>query len=107
MRNKRRQQVADHRKKRRVVIITLCILLFIYITYSLIAGESGFLKYIELRSKKEKLLAETNSMKKQNEDIKDEIKTLEKEPDLLEEQAREYGLTKKGELIFKFGDKRQ
>jgi len=106
MRNKRRQQVADSRKKRRVVIATLGILIFICLTYSLIAGENGLLKYIELRSKKEKLLTETNVMKKQNDEIKDEIKGLEKEPDLLEEHAREYGLTKEGELIFKFGEKR-
>jgi cell division protein FtsB len=106
MRNKRRQQVADDRKKRRLVFVTLGILLFIYLTYSLIAGESGLLKYIELRSRKEKLLAETNVVKKQNEEIEGEIKSLEKEPELLEEHAREYGLTKEGEWVFKFKDKK-
>jgi cell division protein FtsB len=106
MRNKRRQQVADNRKKRRLVIVTLAVLFFIYLTYSLIAGDSGFLKYIELRGKKEKLLAEINVIKKQNEAIQGEIKSLEKEPELLEEQAREYGLTKDGEWIFKFEDKK-
>jgi len=106
MRNKRRQQVADNRKKRQLVFLTLGVLLFIYLTYSLIAGESGVLKYIELRSMKEKMLAETNVMKAQNEDIESEIKNLEKEPELLEEHAREYGLTKEGEWIFKFEDKK-
>ncbi|MBI5739666.1 MAG: septum formation initiator family protein [Nitrospirae bacterium] len=106
MRNKRRQQVADNRKKRRLVFLTLGVLLFIYLTYNLIAGESGVLKYIELRSMKEKMLAETNVMKARNEDIDSEIKNLEKAPELLEEHAREYGLTKEGEWIFKFEDKK-
>ncbi|RJQ51185.1 MAG: septum formation initiator family protein [Nitrospiraceae bacterium] len=104
MRNKRRQQVADDRKRRNLVFATLGVLLFIYLTYSLFAGESGLLKYVELRSKKEKMLADSNVMKKQNEEIDDEIKSLEKEPGLLEEHAREYGLTKEGEWVFKFED---
>lgn len=106
MPNKRRHQVADSRKKRHIVIVTLGILIFICLTYSLIAGENGLMKYIELRSKKEKLLAETNIMKKQNEEIEEEIKSLEKEPETLEEHAREYGLAKEGEWVFKFDDKR-
>ncbi|RJQ49870.1 MAG: septum formation initiator family protein [Nitrospiraceae bacterium] len=106
MRNKRKQQVTDNRKKRHLVFVTLGILVFIYLTYSLIAGDSGLLRYIELRSKKEKMLAETNIIKKQNENDSEEIKELQKEPELLEEHAREYGLTKEGEWVFKFEDKK-
>ena len=106
MRNKRRKQVIDNRKKRRLVYTTFGVLLFIYLTHTLIAGESGLLKYIELRSKKEQLIAQTKVMKQQTEDIGNEINKLEKEPDMLEENAREYGLTKEGELIFKFDSKK-
>jgi cell division protein FtsB len=43
--------------------------------------------------------------KKQNEDITNQLKSLEKDNALMEELARDYGLTKEGELIFKFKDK--
>lgn len=104
MRNVRRKQVADNRKKRRLIYLTLGIMLFIYLTMNMIVGENGLMKYIQLRSMKNRLHAETSSMKKQNEDARSQIETLENEPDRVEELAREYGMTKKGELIFKFDD---
>ena len=51
-------------------------------------------------------MAETAAMKKQNEDANSQVEALQNEPDRVEELAREYGLTKKGELIFKFEDKK-
>ena len=104
MRNVRRKQVADDRKKRRLIYLTFGIMLFIYLTLNMIIGENGLLKYIQLRSMKNRLHAETSAMKKQNEDARSQIETLENEPDQVEEFAREYGLTKKGEWIFKFED---
>lgn len=106
MRNVRRKQVEHNRKKRHLVFLTIGVLLFIYLTFNLIAGESGLLKYLDLRSKRDKLLSETLIIRKQNKDIEDEVQTLEKNPDRVEEFAREYGLTKDGELIFKFEDKK-
>ena len=104
MRNVRRKQVADDRKKRRLIYLTFGIMLFIYLTLNMIIGENGLLKYIQLRSMKNRLRAETSAMKKQNEDARSQIEALENEPDRVEEFAREYGLTKKGEWIFKFED---
>src|SRR3989304_3895104 len=106
MRNIRRQQVEQNRKRKQLIFLTVGILLFVYFSFSLIVGERGFLKYMKLRSSRDKLLAETRVIKKQNEDIKGEINTLKKSPELMEEFAREYGLTKDGELIFKFEDKK-
>lgn len=105
MRNLRRQQVRQTRKRRKLVFFTFGILLFIFLTINMIVGEKGLLRYMELRSLKERMVADTMLIEKQNVDIKDQIETLENENAAIEELAREYGLTKEGELIYKFKDK--
>jgi len=107
MRNVRRKQVHHDRKIRHLVFITAAVLTALYLTANLIAGDNGLLKYIKLRSTKEKLLVETMAMQNQNADIQKQIETLEKDPAVIEELAREYGLTKEGELIYKFHDQTQ
>ncbi len=105
MRNIRRQQVEHKNKRRRLVLLTFGILLFIYLSFSLIVGENGFLRYIKLMSTRDRLLKETMAIQKQNKEMRSQIEELEKKPELVEELARKYGLTKKGELVFKFEDK--
>jgi cell division protein FtsB len=107
MRNVRRKQVHHDRKIKHLVLITSGVLMVIYLTLNLTAGDNGLLKYLKLKSTKEKLLAETIAMQKQNVDIQKQIETLEKDPAVIEELAREYGMTKEGELIFKFNDQEQ
>ncbi len=104
MRNIRRKQVEENRKKRQVVYFTFGILLFVYFTLNMIIGENGLLKFIELRSEINRMRADTAIIGKQNQDVTNKIETLKKNPDGVEELAREHGLTKKGELIFKFKD---
>ncbi len=82
--------------------MTFSILFFIYMTVNMIIGDNGLLKYLKLRSVKDTLLAETEIMKSQNEEAKNRIEAMKSDPEHVEELAREYGLTKKGELIFKF-----
>jgi cell division protein FtsB len=105
MRNVRRRQVEQNRKQRKIVFLTLGILLSIYLSFNLIVGENGFLRYVELKSTRDRLFAETMALQKQNEDITGQIENLKKAPEVIEEFAREYGLTKEGELVFKFKDK--
>jgi cell division protein FtsB len=107
MRNIRRKKVNHDRKIKHLVFITSGVLMVIYLTLNLIAGDNGLLKYVKLKSTKEKLLAETMAMQNQNVDIQKQIEILEKDPAVIEERAREYGLTKEGELIFKFNDQEQ
>jgi cell division protein FtsB len=104
MRNVRRRQVEDSRKKKRLIYLTFGIMLVIYLTLNVIIGENGLLKYLKLKSIKNRLMAETSAYENQNEDARTHIESLKKDPDLVEEHAREYGLTKEGELIFKFED---
>ena len=49
-------------------------------------------------------MAENQVLEQHNSSIKNEIESIESEPAMIEEMAREYGLTKDGELIYKFED---
>lgn len=106
MPNKHKEQVKLRRRIRRIVLSTLWVLIFIYLTLSLIFGESGLLRYIRLKSSTGKLEAQVNLIKRQNEEIKRQIEALKEDPNLIEEFARQHGLTREGELIFKYEDAR-
>ncbi len=106
MRNVRRRQVRQSRKRKQLVFATFAVLLSVYMMASLIIGENGLLRYMELRAARDKLLIETAAIKKQNSEMKSRIETLKKDPGIIEEFAREYGLSKEGEIIFKFEEGR-
>lgn len=105
MRNVRRQQVKQNRKTRKLIYLTFGILLFIFMSVNMIVGKNGLLRYLELRSTKDRMITETILIEKQNADIRNQTGALGNESDIVEELAREYGMTKEGELIFKFKDK--
>lgn len=102
MRNIRKQQVKQRRKMTGLVFLTLGILLFVYISLSLVFGDSGLLKYLELEATVNSMLAENRKIEEQNKGIDSQIESLKKDPDLIEELARERGLTREGELIYKY-----
>ena len=68
-------------------------------------GKNGLIRYLKLRTTRDRLLAETILIEKQNNDINSQIGSLENKNEIIEELAREYGMTKEGELIYKFKDK--
>ncbi len=104
MRNNRRKQVQQDSKRRKVIFYTCCILLSIYLTVDLTVGESSLVRYLELKSMRDQLLAENISIVKQKEGVESEIDIMKNEPEMIEELAREYGFTKEGEMVFKFND---
>ena len=106
MRNVRRKQVDLNRKRRKVVFVTFGILFSIYLTFILVFGENGLIRYIKLKSTRNNMMADSIVVRDRNQDIKDQIEAVENEPEVVEELAREYGLTKEGELIFKFDSKK-
>lgn len=106
MKNRRRKEVHHDRKFKKLILLTCGVLAFIYLTATLIIGKNGLLEYFKLRSIRNSLLAETMTVKKHNEDVKNQLKSFESDSALMEERARDYGLTKEGELIFKFKDRR-
>ncbi len=105
MRNIRRQQVKQNRKTRKLIYLTFGILLFVFMTVNMIVGKNGLLRYLKLKSTKDRMITETILIEKQNADIRSQTGSLGNESDIVEELAREYGMTKEGELIFKFKDK--
>ncbi|MCK5426148.1 MAG: septum formation initiator family protein [Thermodesulfovibrionia bacterium] len=106
MRNKRRKQVETQKRQRRTVFFTLGILVVICISFTLIFGENGLVRFIKLRAIKEDVRAKVNRMDKQNKEIKRQIDLVKKGKDLnlIEELAREQGLTQKDEIIFQYQD---
>ncbi len=103
-RNVRRIKVEENHRKKRLVYLTFGIMMFIYLTMNMVLGDSGFLKYMELRETRDRLTEETMALKAQNEAMQSDIEQLRKNPDSVEGIAREYGLSKKDELIFRFKD---
>lgn len=88
------------------MVLVFAVLLSIYLAIAILFRENGLFKYIKLKSIETKLQAEIKGIKKQDEDMKKQIETLKKDPNLIEELAREQGLMKEGELIFKYEDER-
>lgn len=102
MRNRRRKDLYYDRKFKKLIMLTFGVLIFVYLTLNLVIGKHGLLEYFKLRSIRDDLKTETIMVKKQNEEIRNQLKSLESDSELMEELARDYGLTKEGELIFKF-----
>lgn len=105
MRSARKQKLKSKKKTRHLVYLTVAMLMFIYLTFIVIAGDNGLIRYIKLRSERDRMLAENRVIKQQNAEMSDRIQSYDSDPELFEGLAREYGLTREGELIFKFDDK--
>jgi cell division protein FtsB len=105
MRNVRNKQLKNSRKRKQIVYITVSLLLFVYLSFIMIVGENGFLRYIKLKSERDKMLAENIVIQEQNGDMNASIEAYDSKPGKFEGLARDYGLTKEGELIFKFDNK--
>jgi cell division protein FtsB len=96
-------QVRAEMKKRRLVFVTFVILCFIYFSISLLFGDMGLFKYIELNKTKKNLEKQVVEINRQNEEIKAQITLLKDDPFYKEKLAREeFGLAKPGEYIFQY-----
>ena len=104
MRNVRRQQVKQKKKRNHLVLLTFGILFAVYLTLTLLIGDNGFMRYLELKDTRDRLMAENQVNEQHNSNIKNEIESIEREPAMIEGIAREYGFTKDGEIIYKFED---
>jgi len=101
-----RKQVVSEIKKRRLIFFTFTLLFFFYLAISLIFGDMGFRKYIELNKRKAHLQNQIKEMEKENKELRSDIKLLKEDPFYKEKQAREdFGLSKPDEYIFRYDDK--
>ena len=98
-----RKQVVSEVKKRRLIFFTFVVLSFLYLTISLLFGDVGLLRYLELNRTKKGLEKQLVEINRQNEQIRTQIKLLKEDPFYKEKLAREeFGLARPDEYIFKY-----
>jgi cell division protein FtsB len=98
-----RKQVVSEVRKRKLVVITITILTFIYLSISLFFGDMGLIRYWELRKTRHNLEKEIADIHSQNSHLKAQLQLLKEDPFYKEKMAREeFGLAKPDEFIFQF-----
>ncbi len=98
-----RKQVVSEVKKRRLIFFTCVVLSFLYLTISLLFGDAGLLRYVELNKTRKGLEKQLVEINRQNEQIRTQIKLLKEDPFYKEKLAREeFGLARPDEYIFQY-----
>ena len=98
-----RKQVVSEVKKKRLIFLTIAVLSFIYLSISLVFGDMGLLRYLELNRTKMNLESQLSEINRQNAQLRTQLKLLKEDPFAREKLAREeYGLSKPNEYIFKY-----
>lgn len=101
-----RKQVVSEIKKRRLIFLTVILLGFIYLAISLIFGDMGLLKYVELNKKETHLERQIKELEKNNAILRSDVKSLKENPFYREKYAREeFGLARPDEYIFRYDDR--
>lgn len=97
------KQVRSEVKKKRLIFITLMVLSFIYLSISLIFGEMGVFRYMDLSKTRRNMEKELIEINRQNEQIRAQIRLLKEDPFYKEKFAREeFGLARPDEYIFQY-----
>lgn len=98
-----RKQVHAEVRKKKLVFLTIVILSFVYLSVSLVFGDMGLLRYIELNRTKANIEKQIGEINAQNEQLRTQLKLLKEDPFYREKLAREeYGLSKPNEYIFQY-----
>ncbi len=98
-----RKQVLAEVRKKKLIFLTVVILSFIYLSISLVFGDMGLFRYLELNRTKTNLEKQIDEINTQNEQLRTQLKLLKEDPFYREKLAREeYGLSKPNEYIFQY-----
>jgi cell division protein FtsB len=101
--NQLRKQVLTEVRRKRLIFLTFVILSFIYLSISLVFGDMGLVRYLELNRTKTNISKQILEINKQNEQLRAQLKLLKEDPFYREKLAREeYGLSKPNEYIFQY-----
>jgi cell division protein FtsB len=96
-----RKQVKAEVKIRRYIAFTLLLLSLIYVTGSFVFGDTGFLRYFDLKKKQSELEQELNTIMDETFRLETTIKVLKEDDFYVEKHAREdFGLAGPDEYIF-------
>lgn len=97
------KQVRAEVKKRQMIFFTVIVLTLLYLSISLIFGDMGLFKYLELSRTRASLEKQIAQISLQNEQLRSQLKSLKNDPFTREKLAREeYGLSKPDEYIFQY-----
>ena len=98
-----RKQVTAELKKRRLIFLTVAILSLLYLAISFTFGETGLLRYLQLKEKRSHLVREIHEMETQNSLLQSDMKRLKENPFYLEKHAREnFEMARPDEYVFKY-----
>ena len=98
-----RKQVFSEVKKKRLIFFTFVVLSFIYLSISLVFGDMGLFRYLELNRTKMNMESQLSEINRQNEQLRTQLKLLKEDSFYREKLAREeYGLSKPNEYIFEY-----
>ncbi len=101
------RQLRAERKKARVVFYGLGIIIFIYLSLSLVFGERGLLTYLHLKRSHDTLQKQLAEIRNTNETLKEEVRMLRSSEGnfIIEKKAREdLNMARDDEYIFIFRD---
>src|SRR5512135_1526648 len=84
-----RQQVTREQKKRTYIFFVFAAVALAYLSYALIFGDMGLIKYLELKKNKSRLESEISRAGKENEALGEQVNSLKKDPYFIEKYARE------------------
>ena len=102
-RNLLRKQVMSEVKKKKLIFLTFVSLSFLYLSISLLFGDMGLFRYLELHRTKINMETQITEINRQNEQLRTQLKLLKEDPFYREKLAREeYGLAKPNEYIFHY-----
>jgi len=97
------KQVNSEVKKRQMIFFTVIVLTLLYLSISLVFGDMGLFKYIELNRTHKSIEKQIAQIINQNEQLRSQLKSLKDDPFYREKLAREeYGLSRPDEYIFQY-----
>jgi cell division protein FtsB len=97
------KQVRAEANRNRMIFYTVIVLSFIYLSISLVFGDMGLMKYLDMNKTRTSLEKQINEVHQQNEQLRQQLKDLKDDPFYREKLAREeYGLSKPDEYIFQY-----
>jgi cell division protein FtsB len=97
------KQVRAEANRNRMIFYTVIVLSFMYLSISLVFGDMGLMKYLEMNKTRTSLEKQINEVQQQNEQLRQQLKALKDDPFYREKFAREeYGLSKPDEYIFQY-----
>lgn len=98
-----RKQVTAELKKRRLIFLTIAILSLLYLVITFTFGQTGVLRYLQLKDKKSQLITEIHEVEAQNSRLSTDTRRLRENPFYLEKHAREdFEMAKPDEYVFKY-----